>query len=392
MQNERRLFGSFLLVLVLAGCSTARTKSPNSPETIFASPTNALTAFAPIPLSEKLDLEFIPASKNCFSYEGRFDKTDPAGPVVVWQASRIDVGFSGGQLVLRFDHVHGQNFFDAQLDGIKYILSIRGSEDQHVRFQLPLNSRRHQLSLFKRSEASAGTVQFKGIEISKGAKAWRFESVAYRVKMEFVGDSITAGACDEDGDTDQWDDRRTHNAMKSYAALTAQAFSADYRNISVSGMGIVRGWVDKRAIQIWDRLYPDTNSPAAELSSWKPDVILVNLGENDDSFSNAKGLPFPENYADEYAVLIRAIRKAHSEAEIVLLRGGMYGGSQSPALRQAWGRAVSQLESEDSRMTHFVFTHWSRNHPRVSDHQAMADELAAWLKQQEFMRPYGPFR
>jgi hypothetical protein len=56
--------------------------------------------------------------------------------------------------------------------------------------------------------------------------------------MEFIGDSITVGACNEDGDADQWENRRTHNAAMSYAALTAEAFSADHRNIAVSGMGV----------------------------------------------------------------------------------------------------------------------------------------------------------
>jgi hypothetical protein len=63
----------------------------------------------------------------------------------------------------------------------------------------------------------------------------------------------------------------------------------------------------------------------------------------------------------------------------------MYGGSQSPSLRKAWESAVSRLEGDDAKISHFVFSHWSKNHPRVADDRAMADELVAWLKVQDFM-------
>lgn len=194
------------------------------------------------------------------------------------------------------------------------------------------------------------------------------------------------GACDEDGAADQWVDHRTHDNAVSYGALTAGAFDADYRNIAVSGMGVVIGWVPFPAKEIWDRVYPDPKSPAADFAAWTPDLVFVNLGENDDSFSHAKHLPFPPTFAAEYETLVRAIRRAHPAAEIVLLRGGMYGGAKSVELRGAWEAAAARLEQADPRVAHFVFQHWSSLHPRVSDHRAMADELTAWLKHQPFMQ------
>jgi len=60
---------------------------------------------------------------------------------------------------------------------------------------------------------------------------------------------------------DQWTIVATHDAALSYATLTAAAFSADYRNIAVSGMGIATGWVDKKAGAVWDKTYPNPASP-----------------------------------------------------------------------------------------------------------------------------------
>jgi hypothetical protein len=113
--------------------------------------------------------------------------------------------------------------------------------------------------------------------------------------------------------------------------------------------------------------------------------VFVNLGENDDSFTRAKGVPFPATFSSAYVALVQAIRGAYPKATIVLLRGGMYGGSQSAELRHACEAAVAELERADPHIAHFVFQHWSSNHPRAADHRAMADELIAWLKRQPFM-------
>jgi hypothetical protein len=154
-------------------------------------------------------------------------------------------------------------------------------------------------------------------------------------------------------------------------------------------MGIVIGYVEMKAGETWDRVYPDPTSARADLTTWTPDVVFVNLGENDDAFTTAKGLLFPtEEYASGYVAFGQSIRRAYPAAHIVILRGGMPGGAQSERLRAPWESAVEKLESTDPRVSHFVFKHWANTHPRVTDHRAMADELIAWLNAQEFMQPY----
>ncbi|MGH9593315.1 MAG: GDSL-type esterase/lipase family protein, partial [Bryobacteraceae bacterium] len=252
-----------------------------------------------------------------------------------------------------------------------------------------LGAGRHHLTLFKRSEANAGTVSFRGVELADGARVWTATPPAYKLAIEFIGDSITAGACDEDGPLDQWDDRRTHNAALSYAAITTQALGAEHRNIAVSGMGIITGYVEVKAGEVWDRIYPRANSPRVDLSKWRPQVVFVNLGENDNSYPSTRKEPFPPGFTDGYVALVRAIRSGYPSAQIVLLRGGMFGGARSATLRAAWEAAVAQLEGSDGAVHHYVFTHWTMTHPRVPDHAAMATELVDWLKTQDFMKAYG---
>jgi hypothetical protein len=82
------------------------------------------------------------------------------------------------------------------------------------------------------------------------------------------------------------------------------------------------------------------------------------------------------------------MRAAYPKAEIVLLRGGMFGGAKSEPLRAAWTEGVQRLETGDVHVHHFVFQHWSETHPRVNDHRALADELVGWLKMQPFMQRF----
>lgn len=330
----------------------------------------------------------IPAADTRFHYEGRIDFSNRDAPVIIWQASRISLDFDGPAIRLLFEEAKGQNYFNARVDGSNTIIDANQGMLVHPETLSGFGPGRHHLSLFKRSEAAAGTVRFRGVMLTTEAKAWAPEPLDYKLAMEFIGDSITVGACNEDGPKDQWENRRTHDCALSYATLTAKAFDADYRNISVSGMGIATGWVPMKAGEIWNRLYPDTNSPLADLRAWKPNVVLVNFGENDGSYTSAHGQPFPTNFTDGYVALIRAVRAAYPDTHIVLLRGGMFNGERNEFLRKAWDSAVAQLEATDKNMGHFVFKHWTSTHPRVADDRIMADELIGWLKQQPFMGPY----
>jgi lysophospholipase L1-like esterase len=330
-------------------------------------------------------MSFIPASDARFRYEGRFDRANPAHPVAIWAGSRILVDFEGTQLAVLFGPAPGQNFFNVTVDGKSEI-----ADASTGRFAWPhaLAAGRHRLEILKRSEADAGHAVFKGIELETGAQAWAPAAPAYRLKMEFIGDSITAGANNEDGAIDQWEDRRTHNHATSYAYLTSQSLGADQRAVAVSGMGICEGFVPMIAGQTWDKLYPRDKPARADLAAWQPDVVCVNLGENDSAFPRVEGRPFPRGFTSGYVALVKAVRAAYPVAHLVLLRGGMWGGANDDDLRSAWEAAVRELEAGDPMVSHYVFKHWSEQHPRVSDHRIMAGELTAWLKGQAWMEPF----
>ena len=357
-----------------AGCS----------QTALSQPPSAVSAHADLATSGVIN-DFISAKDPRFCYDGRVDLSLKAGVGLIWQATCASIEIEGNHLALEFAQAEGANFFDVRVDGQSATIEVPAGADTLIDFPLPFSYGRHHVTLFKRSEARAGVVVFAGLRLAKGSQAWAVLPPQPVLKFEFLGDSITAGACSEDGLIDQWASRRTHNSAVSYAAVTASAFGASYLNISVSGMGMVAGYVDVRAPQLWDRLYPSAKSPRADLTKWIPDVVFVNFGENDTSFTHNNGLPFPTSFVETYVAFVRAIRSTYPRAEIVLLRGGMGGCANDLTLRAAWDSIAAQLESEDPKVAHFAFSHFSNMHPRVADHQALANELITWLQKQKFV-------
>jgi lysophospholipase L1-like esterase len=331
--------------------------------------------------------ETVGAADPAFRFDGRIDASDPAAPVLVWQSSEVRVDFEGPSLEILLGPAVRQVYLEARVDGEARVLRAPEGRPSSLRWPGPLGRGRHQLALLKRSEASAGTVAFRGIRVAAGSRVSAPAQAGPSLRMLFLGDSITAGACNEDGPADQWDDRRSHNALRSYAALTASALGAAYENISVSGMGISEGYTPWTAGEVWDRAYPDRAAARADLAGWIPGIVLINFGENDASYTRDRGRPFPPDFVARYLALVSAVRAAYPSAEIVLLRGGMSGGATDPRLIDAWGSLVSRAESSDPGIRHYVFTHWTKLHPRVADDEAMAGELARWLRAQPFLGP-----
>ncbi len=335
--------------------------------------------------AQTLSHETVAASHPAFRYLGRFDGAAADARQVVWQSSTVEVGFEGAHLAFLFSGAEKQAYFRAEVDGVDQVFRVPEGDLVRVAWSGPLGPGPHALRLTKRSEATAGTAWFRGIEIAPGASVRPPVPAAASLHLLFLGDSITAGACNEDGASDQWDDRRTHNALLSYAALTAASLGADLENISVSGMGIAAGYVEFTAADVWDRVRPAKDAPKADLGSFEPDIVFFNFGENDASFTRGRGTPFPGDFVARYEALVSSVRRQFPKAELVVLRGGMGGGATDPRLIAAWSEVVRQVEAADPRAAHYVFGHWTKLHPRVADDRAMAGELSAWLRAQPFV-------
>jgi lysophospholipase L1-like esterase len=315
-------------------------------------------------------------------YVGRFDTREPAAPLMAWSGSEIRARFSGTQLALRMAAPRGTSFHTVDIDGRRHLLVLRGEGVHDWRLREALAPGEHTLSIVKRTEGSMAEARFMGLLL--GADGTLLAPPPARpLRLGFYGDSITAGACNGDPGEDQYDDLFTHDGTRAYGALTAAQLGADYVGIAISGTGITHTWHDLLMPQVWDRTAPRLDAPQAPVDARAPDVVLVNLGQNDHGFPASRGEPFPADYAPRYRAFVRQLRQRYPQARLVLLTGGMSGWKEQPALQRTADDTARQLRAEgDRRVWTYTFRACADTHPRIDVHALMADELTALLRQE----------
>jgi len=314
-------------------------------------------------------------------YVGRTDTRVPHARGLAWSGTELRARFTGTQLGVRMVSTQGINYFDLEVDGRTHRLVVQGDAPREWRLRESLPAGEHELRLVKRTEGSMAEARLLGLHLGPGGTLLP-PPPPRPLRLEFYGDSITAGACDGDMGADQYDDLSTHDGTHAYGALTARSLGADYVGIAVSGIGITRTWGDLLMPQVWDRVAPHADAPLAPVEAREPDVVLVNLGQNDHGFPASRGEPFAADFAPRYLDFVRRLRHRYPHARLVLLNGGMTAWKEEPALLPAILAAARTLQDEgDSLVWTYTFNAFAYAHPRIDVHQQMAEELVAFLKQ-----------
>lgn len=323
----------------------------------------------------------VPAHDPRLAFIGRSDEGPgpdgslPTTRALVWPGSEVRLQFSGSAISVTLRSV-GEVHLDLEVDGRPYLLSAR-SDGEHRYALLALPPGRHLLRLIKRTEAAAGVAELVAVQPDADGSILAAPTLPSR-HLEFLGDSMTVGACAYDHGAERWDRRETHDHRASFAARTAQRLAAQHQAIAVSGLGVSQSLVGLRAEQIFDRQRPDSQSRLATAYP-APDAVVVLLGHNDVLAARRAGQPFPAQFTDDYVRLIRAIRQRYPTSLIVCTSGGMFHSQHSCRLRRAWAAAVQQLRQTDARIVAHRFQSWSYLHPRAQTHAQLADELTPLL-------------
>ena len=186
------------------------------------------------------------------------------------------------------------------------------------------------------------------------------------LRIEFIGDSITCGYGVEGKSAEEPFTTQTENALKAYAYRTAENLGADCNLTSFSGFGIVSGWTNdgnlnpiqlvpehyKRFAFSWNtKIFEDREW---DFSSYRPNLIVINLGTNDDSYTQDKEERQAE-YADEYVKFLKTVRKENSGAHIILSMGIMLGGNRLFSwIEKAADRYTKETGDSNLSLLHFV--------------------------------------
>ena len=250
------------------------------------------------------------------------------------------------------------------------------------------------ITLIKLSESAMSALSVNGIEICgeilPADKKDKF--------IEFIGDSITCGYGVDDEDENHNFSTSTEDVTKAYAYRTAKAMDVDYSMVSYSGYGIISGYTGDGVRNEKELVPPYYENPAFTYGSFgdvkpqdlswdfterQPDIIVINLGTNDDSFC----LEFEERrieYCEKYVDFLKVVRKNNPDSKIVCCLGIM-----TERLCPYVEKTVADYTAAtgDNNISTLRFTMQlpedglaANYHPTAATHKKAAAKLAAYLK------------
>jgi lysophospholipase L1-like esterase len=248
-----------------------------------------------------------------------------------------------------------------------------------------LDAGEHTVELFRRCEAYFGVARFAGFELSEGAKLLPVP-VAKR-KVLVLGDSITCAYGSEEPDKSKGNTAENENGYMSYAAITARNVDADIMMVCWSGRGMYRNrnlehnpGQDTMPV-LFNRIIPQEANSTWDTNSYKPQVVIINLGTNDlYRGKDQKPELTKENYLGAYRQTVAKLKAAYPGVQIFACIGPM---AHKPV--SDW---LTEYQAEDSDVHAVIFPgyqdhpediggHW---HPANSKMVKMADQLTAEIK------------
>lgn len=257
------------------------------------------------------------------------------------------------------------------------------------------------LRLVRMSEAAFAKMGIVSLDISCEENGAPRPTQPLARRIEFVGDSITCGYGNEGIlDVDCFKTSQ-ENPLKAYAVRTAAALGAEYQLVSWSGIGVISGWVEETVNEPSDGwlmpfIYPYTDAgwsnelgiPQTKWELWDhacfaPDVIVVNLGTNDCSYTRGIAERV-EVFGRAYYTFLKTIRERNPQAYIVCTLGAMGQELCGEIERQA---RLFATQEEDCRITYMPFEVQrtedgigADSHPSLITHEKMARKLTEMLK------------
>lgn len=294
--------------------------------------------------------------------------------------------------------------YAVRLDGEKIADARMAAEEETVTVFRSPEPRTAEVRLIKLSEGTQSLLALREI-VTDGDVAPLPER---EKRIEFIGDSITAGYGVETPNPEEGFTTATENAEKSYAALTADALGMDRTLTCFSGHGIVSGYTGDPTVRNGSELVPPYYEATGrngfrlpsgrtvseipwDFSAFRPDIIVINLGTNDLSWTN--GDPEREaEYRKEYAAFLKTVRRHNPQARIVCvlgLMGGQLNGSMTAAVgdyrRETGDRNIHSftVAEQDGERNGYGANY----HPSEKTQRLFAETVTAEIKKMEDMNP-----
>jgi len=351
--------------------------------------TNFLALAALIHAGAALAATPVAADNDKLQYTGRIDFAQPGAPVLSWPGTSVAGNFTGTTLAVRLDDQLGKNYFNVFIDGdLSYPFVLEAAKgDKTYLVAQGLAPGRHSFLLTKRTEGEEGATVFRGLELADGGALLAPPPRPAR-RIEFFGDSITSGMGNEGAENGRDDLGKDKNNFMSYAAIAARELGAEAHITSQSGIGVMISWFPFTMPDFYDQLSAvGDNDSRWDFSRWTPEVVVINLMQNDSWLigRDHRLQPEPDDAGRiaAYQRFVARIRQLYPKAYIVCALGSMEATKAGSAWPGYVTSAVERLrKGGDTRIDtlFFPFSGYGQ-HPRIKQHQANAARLSAFIRQ-----------
>lgn len=339
-------------------------------------------------------MSFFKADNNAFSYMGRIDFADKLAPVLIYAGSNIRCKFTGTFLNVTIDNISMSEYtsFGAVIDGIQYKTELK-NENGAVSYKIAENlpEGEHTLIIFKR-QAAAHYFKFIGIETDGEVMP---ENKKYDLKLEFYGDSVSAGEVTEAVYYDEHQDPENHkgvydNSYFSYTWILARKLNAEFYNNSQGGLALFdkTGYFYDKDLTGLETTYNKLSYvpyAAMGLTEWDfsrytPDIVVFAIGQNDAS-PDPKAI-FDKEYAEKwkakYKEIVLELKERYGNVKFLLVTTVLMHDPR-------WDEVLDEIKEE---LGDFVYRYrYRRNgaatpgHPRITEQTEMGLELEQFIKE-----------
>ncbi|MBQ2391766.1 MAG: hypothetical protein II306_08365 [Clostridia bacterium] len=225
----------------------------------------------------------------------------------------------------------------------------------------------HTIQVVRATEFNKGEFMIRSIAIC--GEKYGAPPAEKGMKLEFYGDSLTAGYGNIATGSGKggW---QYQDGTLTYAAFCARELDADYSAIAASGHGITTGFSSRSQLisTYWDK----TGVTGFDWDfSYDADVVVINLGTNDQSyFTNSKTQCNEEEFKTNARALIDGILSHNSDCKMYWIYGMAYLADNDYHSIVTWlGDLADEYDCLDLL---YISTGASGGdgHPTVAQHQA----------------------
>lgn len=336
---KRNITALLLAVLLcLAGCGADGQQADTTEDT-------PMTTETPVPVKFNMEKDVL-----------FFGRTYKRGNVwwINWSGAGFSIRFQGSSVAAEFysnaPEVRNWAYLKVYVDGVEQPDILLKEECQLVMLAEGLDpAKEHTVEVRKRTNARSSSTGVGRLMLMDG-KILEPEAPKERL-IEFIGDSLTVGyVASKEGKTASAWSTTTEDVTGTYCPQIAQAFDAQYQVVAISGRGIVRNNGGDSNV-----LFPDIyreldihNNPGVPYDfAVQPQVIVINLGTNDESAAN-ENLSVEEFKQGLYDFL-KEVRQHNPNAQI-LYTYGLVRVKLSGAIEEV----VQKLQNEGDAKLHYL--------------------------------------